>query len=419
MFWIVPLCSGAVVLLTYALGLRVTSPLAALGGTLLIAASPTTLFMTLWPMSDVPVTAFWLAALVLALRTPARPLAVGVLTGIAILIRPNLAPLALVPVALLAVNAWPQPRPRLVNILAVSSAAIAACALIVAAIHTYLYGGPLRSGYGAGDASKLYAVANIVPNIKQYGGWLFQSQGVLAAVAVLAWLLQLLWRTSLTNRLLAVFVAIVAASYLPYIVFDDWWYLRFFLPALPILYLFAASLIERAIGRLGASVQATVTTAVVLAMCGHALAFAFQKEIFGIGEGEQRYVDVGRFVRDELPRNAVVLAMQHGGSIRYYAGNTTIRYDLLTTARLDQAVDLLRGWQYGPYLVLEDWEEPLFRDRFKEQQTLRTLDQRLLAVLDSNTSVRIYDLSEQAVPGSPRTIKHIPRTRCCGRFDEE
>jgi hypothetical protein len=416
-FFVVPLCAGALVLLTYALGLRLGSPLAALAATVLTAASPTTLFMTLAPMSDLPVTVFWIAALVLALGVDRqRPIASGLMVGIAILIRPNLAPLVVVPFALLAFGTAPHGRARLLRTLALFAAPVALFVGVTAAINAYLYGGPLRSGYG--DASTLYSRANIVPNVKNYGEWLFDSQGILIAVALLALASQLLWRTSLARRLLAMFVGIVITSYLPYIVFEVWWYLRFLLPALPILFFFGADLVASLTARLGRTPQAIVTALFVAAISIHGIAFAFERDSFGAGEGEHRYVEVGRFVREHLSRKAVILAMQHSGSISYYAGATTVRYDLLTTAWLDRAVELLRGLGYGPYLVLENWEEPVFRARFKDHQTVKTLDSRLFAVLDSNTNVRIYDLSGQPLPPTPRHIRHIPRTECPGRWDE-
>jgi hypothetical protein len=416
-FLVVPICAAALILLTYGLGLRLSTPLGALAATLLMASAPVLLFMAQWPMSDVPVTTFWIAALLLAMRPVPRPIGSGVLTGIAVMIRPNLAPLAIVPLVLVAVAPAPSTRVRLARA-AIAAAAMAPFAIAVAAINSYLYGGPLKFGYGAGHWTYLYSLNNVGPNVRHYTGWLFETQGPLVALMLIAIPVQLLWRSSAARRALIAFVAVVVASYLPYLPFDVWWYLRFLLPMLPIVYVLAADLVVGLTSRFSPMARTIAVAIVVLAVAGHSLVFAFKKDIFGVGEGEQRYAEIGRFVRDELSRKAVILAMQHGGSIRYYAGSVTIRYDLLTVARLDQAVELLRGLGYGPYLVLEDWEEPVFRERFKEHQTVKTLDSRLLAILDSNTSVRIYDLSSNPVPAIPRSIRHIPRTVCPGRWDE-
>src|SRR5438045_3117084 len=81
--------------LTFALGVRIfTAPWIALGGALLVATSPTFLYQLMNPMTDVPVTAAWTAALLLAVAD--WPLAAGLATSVALLIRPNLAAVAVV-----------------------------------------------------------------------------------------------------------------------------------------------------------------------------------------------------------------------------------------------------------------------------------------------------------------------------------
>ena len=420
-FFVVPICAAGLVLATYALGLRVGSPLAALAAAVLTTLSPTVLYMVLWPMSDVPVAAFWLLALVFtAVAERQRPVTSGIMTGLAILVRPNLAPLAIVPLALLVLPRMRGDRRALVGAASAFAIPVAAFAAVVALINNHLYGGPLRSGYGAtGDASTLYSIGNVLPNARLYTAWLLESEGVLTAVSLAAVVVELVRRRSATRILLAIFVLAVVASYLPYIVFESWWYLRFMLPALPIVYFFGADLVASAAARLGTTAQAIAVAAFVAAIGAHSLAFGLHRGVFSAAEGEQRYVDVAKFVRDHLSNKSVIMAMQHGASIRYYAGVETVRYDLLTVEGLDQAVSVLRDLAYGPYLVLEDWEEPLFRDRFRMHQTVTTLDSRLLAVLDTPTSIRIYDLSAERLPQTPRPIRHIPRTECPGRYDDK
>ena len=105
-FFVVPICGALTVWSTYELGRRIFDrPAVALGAALLVAASPVFLFQLMMPMSDVPVTAAWTLALVLAVAD--RPLSAGIATAVAIAIRPNLAPLAAVLCAWLAVT-----RPR-------------------------------------------------------------------------------------------------------------------------------------------------------------------------------------------------------------------------------------------------------------------------------------------------------------------
>jgi hypothetical protein len=56
-------------------------------------------------------------------------------------------------------------------------------------------------------------------------------------------------------------VATTFALYLPYQVFDDWYYVRFLLPALPWLIVLSVIVVDRAVGR-----AAGARTAVVMAV---------------------------------------------------------------------------------------------------------------------------------------------------------
>ena len=86
--------------------------------------------------------------------------------------------------------------------------------------------------------------------------------------------------------------------------------------------------------------------------------------VFHAWEGERKYPEVGRFVRDRLPGSAFVLAAQHSGSIRYYSHVPTLRWDLLDRAWLDRALRSLRAAGYEPFLVVDTGEDEEFRRRF-------------------------------------------------------
>src|SRR5262249_30682640 len=95
MFWVVPLCGGALVVATYAIGVQIARPLAGLAAAWMVATSPTVLFMEAAPMSDVPAAAAWATAIAFALGdSVVAAAASGAAAAIAMLIRPNLAPIA-------------------------------------------------------------------------------------------------------------------------------------------------------------------------------------------------------------------------------------------------------------------------------------------------------------------------------------
>ena len=71
--------------------------------------------------------------------------------------------------------------------------------------------------------------------------------------------------------------------------------------------------------------------------------------------------------------SAVIFTGQHGGPIRYYAGRTIIRFDLLDRAWLDRAVQWLNAQGRRPYFLLEEWEMTEFQERFSASNALGTV----------------------------------------------
>ncbi len=106
-FSVVPLSAGVLVLATFGIGRRLGSSAAGLLAAWFVATSPTVLMMVVQPMSDVPVAAAWAVALWCLLRnTVGSTFAAGVAAGLAVLIRPNMAPMTAIAVPGLAVMAW-------------------------------------------------------------------------------------------------------------------------------------------------------------------------------------------------------------------------------------------------------------------------------------------------------------------------
>jgi hypothetical protein len=106
-----------------------------------------------------------------------------------------------------------------------------------------------------------------------------------------------------------------------------------------------------------------------------------------MGAQESKYPRAGAFVREHLPPTAFVFAMQHSGSIRYYAGRQTIRWDLLDAAALDTAIADLRAAGHEPFVVVDAGEDAPFRRKFEAtgQEAIRRLE--LLAVVGDT---RVY-----------------------------
>jgi hypothetical protein len=84
-------------------------------------------------------------------------------------------------------------------------------------------------------------------------------------------------------------------------------------------------------------------------------------------------VSIAKIVEQATDPTAVIFAGQHSGPIRYYAGRTILRFDLLDRAWLDRAALWLNAQGRRPYFLLEEWEMTEFQERFASGNTLGTL----------------------------------------------
>lgn len=372
-----PVSAAALVLLTYVLGRRISTPTVGAIAAVSIAVSPAVLFIMMLPMSDVPVATLWTASLVLAVRvfrSQGRTaiwaaVAAGLTAGMAIVVRPNLVPLAVVPFVLCAWPAGGRTPGAAPGRAAAFAVASAPAAIFIAWLFNHLYGSPLRSGYGDNDA--LFGWDNVVQNIWKYPGWFLETQGILVFLFPLGLLLA--WRRPddrLIRAALVTFVGIAFVFYLAYLSFDAWWYLRFLLPVYPIVFVLAADAVQEISRRFGTPARTIALTLFVIGTVGYSAADAAQRGVLVVGSGERKYADVGRYARRTLPANAVVITMQHSGTVRYYARRLTMRYDYLPEDWLDRAVDHLVRAGYEPYLLLDDWEVPIFREKFARQKAV-------------------------------------------------
>jgi hypothetical protein len=379
-FFVLPLFAAVLVAATSMFASRFGARVGLLSS-VLVAASPIVLYQAIQPMSDVPAAALWMLAVALATGTrPRSSLLCGVATSAAIVVRPNLVPLGIV-IGLFLLwrpeRTWTE---RLRSAALYALACIPGCA-IVAMTQEAFYGSPLASGYGS--LGTLFALGNVTPNLGRYLGWLLSTHTVAIALAALApWLLP----GGLTTLALAMFVMNLGL-YVPYIVFDDWSYLRFLLPTIPLLLVLVVAVVDAILRRLRAPAAAWITAAVVLA-----LALLFVRETrarptFVLRQIEARFERAGIFVGNRLPPNAIVVTSSESGSVRFYGRRKTLVWDQLDPAWLDRALVYVRAKGYEPYLLLERREEPDFRQRFAGSAVAR-LDWPPMAEIGSQ--VRIY-----------------------------
>jgi hypothetical protein len=403
-FWVVPIAAAFAVWLTFLFGRRVGDPIIGAVSAAVLAASPIFLYQAVQPMSDVPAVALWMAALVSSARGDARgDVAAGLCFSLAVLTRPNLAPLALP----LAVLLWRSPA-RTTALIRFMLAAIPG-AIVFAWLNADRYGSPVVSGYG--ETTGLFSVSHLVPNLARYPRWLLETHTPFLALSLasplVAWRARRHARTLRLTFVSLAATAIVIATYLAYIVFDDWWYIRFLLPILPLLVALSV-VVANAVIPGSSTRRAWWLTALGLVLAARSLHVARERQVFQLQALESRFVVTGEYAARALPPEAMVMAVQQSGSIRYHGGRTTMMWDAIAPGELDATIAQLGGLKRRVFVALEDWEEPRFRARFAGQQ-FGQLEWPPVVQIDRAPRVRIYDIEQRAryLSGERSPIGHV------------
>jgi hypothetical protein len=319
----------------------------------------------------------------LALSEPQpRTLAAGLVAGATLLVRPNLALLALTPVI-----TW-RGRPSYVLRFAIG---LAPALIAIAAFNAYLYGSPLTSGYGA--LADIYDWRSAWPNLKHYSVWLIQTQTSLVALAAIPLVMPNAFRTEIrmhARRCLMSLAALTLGSYIFYSPFEGWTYLRFLLPAYPAMFVLMAAGIRSACARLPIALRAPVAMFITTVCVASSFVFVRDQFIMSTRAFTQRHIRAAEEVTRLTPESAVIICVEHSGSVRYYAHRITLRFDALNEKGLDAALAELREKGYQPYIVVDDWEEDAFRKRFAATNRLGRLDWTPLVTTRTNPEVRLY-----------------------------
>jgi 4-amino-4-deoxy-L-arabinose transferase-like glycosyltransferase len=401
-FAVTPICAVLLVWFTFALGRRVAGPTAGLAAAVVVAVAPVVVFQSLWPMSDVPAGALWTAALAASLGSSRRhAVAAGACTAIGLLIRPNLLPLVAVPLFAVATSATGRERRIRLSLFALP---VAPVPILVAALNTAWHGSPANLGYGA--ARELYRPENIWPNVKLYAVWFWQSESPWALVGLLA-LLPSAWRRA-DRRALAVSLLMMIAAFLCYVAytpFEVWWYLRFLLPAAGA----TAAVIATGLVTLARATRSPfgrmAAVATLWMLVTTAISFAWSAGVFGrLRAGERRYVDIGEFVAQALPSNAALLSGQHSGSLRFYGGRMTLRFDFMDKEWASRAAAEIERAGFHPYAMLDDFELPQFRWQFGLAPD-SPLPWPVVARMRDLGGMTIWDLASESHPREPLALE--------------
>lgn len=415
MYLVVPLSAAVLVFATFVLGRRLGSDAAGLIGACLVATSPIVLSFALQAMTDVPVAAAWTAAFCAALgpRRVRSAVWAGAFAGLAVLIRPNLAPLAGILGLHYALQLWTRAERRRALTLCVAYAlSVVPGIVVVALVNRWLYGSPLTSGYGPAD--KLFALNRMPVNAGHYVTWLVQSQtpAVLVGVTAIFAPTRFVWPKVADRRVFIVmgaFVAALWATYCAWLVFDTWWFLRFMIASWPF-FMVGIGATAIALTRLPGRHARPAVVCALIALVLLQLWYADRQDVLRSGRHEDRNVAVGRLVRELTPPHSVIISGIHSGSLRYYAGRMTIYLPWLDALSLDRAVDWLAERGVRTYALVEEWEMAEFRGRFASQRRMAVVDEPPVATYREGTTTFLFDLSgRQNSTAAPVIASGAPR----------
>ncbi len=411
MFWVVPISGAVLVLATFGIGRRLGAPRAGLVAAWLVATSPIVLFMIVAPMTDIPVAAAWNVALYFILgESASSSAAAGVAAAVAILIRPNLVfeagPLGV----WYLLRAWRTGAWGVwIGRAAIFSACTASGIVAVAAINAYLYGSPFVSGYGT--LGGWFTLGNIGANARNYTRWFAFAHTPVALVGLVPLLLPLkrFWpgvKDRAVFVVIGLFLIALVGQYFAFLVFDEWWYLRFLITGLPIV-LIGVGVVATWLARGRRPVLTLAVIAAVVTLGARDFKVAAGEQAFEVWQGERRYVSVAKIARSMTDPASVIVCMQHSGTLRYYGGRMTLQYAVLPNGSLDQSVAWLAAHGAHPYLLLEEWEIEPFKARFPGQQTLSVLSGRPLFMYEGPALVMMYDLASSPTDPAPPTVNVV------------
>jgi len=345
----------AAIVLCYAVGRELgLSRAPAATGAVLFGAFPVTLFISIQPLSDVLAATWVLAAVFFALRgrlSPLWSLGAGAAFAVAVFVRPT--NILLLPVLAVLLPGW--------RALFAAAAGGLPGAILLLATNAHLHGSPWRMGYGSIFDS--FAAVYFWPTLGHFALWL----GLLLPAVILALPFATLWRSQIAPRIavaLGLWFAIPVVFYAFYEVSHEvWWCLRFILPATPPL-IFAALLGLQ--GILASRPRALVAASVGIALWGAGASLHWTRHfhILLTETYEEAYADIGRWARDQLPPEAVLLCYAESGAIHYYTPLPILRWEQIGPEEFARHAAHLTGAGRPIYLLLFPAdEESVFRDR--------------------------------------------------------
>ncbi|MSU45638.1 MAG: hypothetical protein EXS42_00560 [Lacunisphaera sp.] len=348
--------------LLYLLARRLDLPRSlALAGTVGLLLCPLYLFAALQPMSDLLALVWSLAALYAALRAREGlgwALGCGVAVAWAVLVRPtNL--LLVVPVVLALGTSW---RSHLwVGLGGLPGA------LLLASYNRQLYGSPFVTGYG--EVWSAFSSEFLAHNLAHFARWIPLLLSPVIVLALAAPFLPSARRRD--NLILAVWFFALTGLYLFYYHSGEtWWYLRFILPAFPMLILAALLVLQALWSRpRPAWLHAAFIGLLLVLTSWWQVRQIRQLDLLGMESGERTYPEAARWAQQNLPANSAVFSMQVSGAFYYYTDFLLLRWDQFQFEKREALLAALAAENRPAYAALFPFETPEALERIGGQWT--------------------------------------------------
>ena len=393
-----PILAGVLAWCAFVLGRRMATGWAGLLAAFMIGSTPVVLGHAVVPFSDVPAAAFWAIAWVMSVRPGhGAALASGAAAAMAVMIRPNIAPLAVVIAATVFFAERRTWGHAFIKLLAFGATGVIG-PLLVLWSQAELYGHPLQSGYRV-PMDHFFSLARVPYNAGLYPRMLAELHtwvafgGLLHAPFALRRMRAndaAYTRGVLTVSALALIV-VNYVLYLPYLTYVGWYWLRFLLPALLAMFVLLAAGLDQ----LRLALRHRWPKLAYVALAPVLIVFAPAEKHILPPVGYERIPMTERYLAEALPANAVILTYSHGGAWMNATGRPVLRLDVLPGDRLDEVVASLQRRGYRPVYVFDvAIEGDFFADRFRVAR-LGRLTWPARAEFSSSTSVVYYDISDR------------------------
>lgn len=317
----------------------------------IIGLSPVYLHQGLQPQSDSPALVWCTAAVWLAWASRERlwlAVPAGLATGLAVLIRPSNV-LIIFPLLVALAGAW-----RRLGLWVI--AGVPAAGWLIYYNHA-LYGSALLTGYGE-DVASGFGWRYVPLTLRSYALWLplmFTPLVVLAAAA--PWMRGPAVRVRIMLGVWAGVFLVFYASY--WCTWDNWYNMRFVLPAAPamvVLALFTArALADRAGWELFRPRGIAATILLLLVLGTQLVADSYGRKVLYWMQNNSLNAAGPRWLTEHVPANAVVFARHATNSLLYYTDLTFVRSDHAMAQSPEFYADLARAGR--PLFALNYWWE--------------------------------------------------------------